>query len=285
MAIEPLANWNGEQMLLKDVRVSVLDRAFLFGDAIYEVIRIYDGRPFLFAEHVQRLHRNLEKMALNSDAATIGERAWSLLEASQISNGLIYIQVTRGEAPRTHHFPHPEVKPNELVYVKEYEDPYSRQRETGASVMLIDDLRWKRCDIKSVNLLANCIGAEEAYQHGCDEAIFVDEHGTLLEGTHTSLFAVQNGAILTAPLGPYLLPGITRSLVMELAALCEVPVIDRAIHRRELHEVNELFLTGTSAEVLPVVKVDSTVIGNGVPGPIVKRLYEAYHARVRSRSE
>ncbi len=276
----PLANWNGVEMPLAEVRVSVLDRAFLFGDAIYEVIRVYHGRPFLFADHIDRLKRNLLKLHIHADGDRLAARALETLAHSGIAEGTIYFQVTRGEAPRSHHFPDPPVSPNELIYVRGVSDPYAEQRQSGGKVILIPDLRWKRCDIKSVNLLANCLGAEEAHAAGCDEALFFGEDGALMEGTHTSFFGVRDGAILTAPLGDNILPGITRKLILRLAAQIGVPVREQALHRDQLADMQELFLTGTTMEVLPIVQADRQPIGTGVPGPVVRQLLSAYRAAV-----
>lgn len=281
MLTEPLANWNGDEMPLAEVRVSVLDRSFLFGDAIYEVIRVYNGQPFLLDDHIQRLEQNLHKLNLVADVQRIAVRARETLTHSGVSSGMIYIQITRGEAPRTHHFPRPPVRPNELIYVKELNDPYAAQRKLGGRVILIDDLRWKRCDIKSVNLLANCLGAEAAHQAGCDEAIFVEANGTLVEGTHTSLFAVQQGAILTPPLGTHLLPGITRRLVLRLADQCGIPVVEGSLHRDRIGDIDELFLTATTVEVMPVVRIDEQVIGTGNPGPVAAALQQAYRSMIQ----
>ncbi|SFJ69819.1 aminotransferase class IV [Planctomicrobium piriforme] len=278
----PLANWNGQEMPLSEVRVSVLDRGFLFGDAIYEVVRVYNGKPFLFTDHVERLGRNFQKLQLNSDARLIAQRALETLAHSGIKEGTIYVQVTRGEAPRTHRFPEPAVRPNELIYVQSFHDHYGRQRSEGGKVILIDDIRWKRCDIKSVNLLANCLGAEQAHAAGCDEAVFVEADGTLIEGTHTSLFAVRDGAILTAPLGNHILPGITRKLVLRLAAETGIPVIEEPLPKEKLETVDELFLTGTTVEVLPIVLAGDIRIGDGTVGPVVKRLRQAYQAAVEA---
>jgi len=273
-------------MPLSEVRVSVLDRSFLFGDAVYEVIRVYRGVPFLFQDHLDRLASNFRKMALPVDIHRLAERIRSLLTHSLSQNGLqeatIYIHVTRGEAPRTHAFPIPAPSPNELIYAQEFRDPYSRQRIDGGSIILIDDIRWKRCDMKSVNLLANCMGAEQAREAGADEAVFVDTDGTLVEGTHTSLFGVKEGAILTSPLGPGLLPGITRRLILKMAESEQIPVIEERISQTSLPTVDEIFLTGTSTEVLPIVKVDGVPVGTGKPGPITRRLQQAYRKIIDS---
>jgi D-alanine transaminase len=165
---------------------------------------------------------------------------------------------------------------NELIWVQPYQDRYAEKRRTGGSVIVIEDLRWKRCDIKSVNLLANCFGAEEAHSAGCDEALLMQSDGTLLEGTHSSLFGVRQQAVLTAPLGNHLLPGITRQLLMRLAQQAGIPVEERLLRRADLSEIDELFLTGTTTEIMPVVRVDGQDIGAGRPGPITQRLQQAY---------
>lgn len=279
-ANEPLANWNGETMPLSEVRVSVLDRAFLFGDAIYEVIRIYNGKPFLFQDHVSRLARNIEKMGLAADAESIAARIEETISASEVDSGIVYVQVTRGVAPRSHRYPDPLPKPNELIYVAEFNDPYVELRKTGAAVIIQDDLRWKRCDIKSVNLLANCMAAQAAHEAGCADALFVNSAGELVEGTRTSLFGVRNGMILTAPLGENILPGITRKLLMDLAKESNIELREETLHSERLSEIDELFLTGTTTEILPIVTVDNQPIGSGEVGPVVQRLIDAYKKRI-----
>lgn len=282
MLTEPLANWNGVEMPLSEVRVSVLDRGFLFGDAIYEVIRVYNGKPFLYDDHIARLGRNLQKMELPSDPDRISQRIRSTLANSQVQSGTIYIQVTRGEGPRTHHIPRPIPTPNELIYVKAIEDPYASRRETGGRAKIIEDIRWKRCDIKSTTLLANCMGAEEAYSEGYDEAIYTTPDGTLVEATRSSLFGVKGGAIVTAPLSDQILPGITRKLILRLADQIQVPVVQESIHRDSLSLLEELFLTGTTMEILPIVQVERQTIGSGIPGPIARQLHQAYRSVIES---
>ncbi|WP_437192443.1 aminotransferase class IV [Planctomicrobium sp. SH527] len=286
---QALANWNGVEMPLLDVRVSVLDRGFLFGDAIYEVIRVYRGRPFLFQDHIDRIGRNLKKLQIHSDKSVMAERALKTLAQCGHQEATIYFQITRGEAKRTHTFPSSAVSPNELVYVQEFRDPYVAKRENGGTAILIPDIRWKRCDIKSTNLLANCLGAEQAKAAGCDEAIFMDPDGVLIEGTHTSLFAVRDGAIQTTPLGLHILPGITRKLIFRLAQSQNIPIIEGQLHRDDLSSIDELFITGTSTELMPIIQVDDIVIGNAnkgnrlsQPGPIVKQLQKAYREAIQA---
>ncbi len=272
----PLANWNGTQMPLSEVKVSVLDRAFLFGDAIYEVMRIYNGKPFLFDDHLARLGRNLNKLQLPADLDRIEERTQKTITSSDVTDGVVYLQVTRGVAPRTHRYPTSPPTPNELIYVAHFKDPYQDLRKTGAKVIILEDMRWKRCDIKSVNLLANCMAAQTAYEAGCPEALLVDETGRLGEGTRTSLFGVRDSRILTAPLGQNILPGITRKLMIQLASECNLEIIEQTLHRDDLPNLDELFITGTTTEILPVIQVEDQTIGNGTVGPVVSQLLDAY---------
>jgi D-alanine transaminase len=276
-----LANWNGAEMPLDQVRVSVLDRAFLFGDAVYEVLRVYGGRAFLWAEHLQRLRRSLGEIRIACDVDRLAERMQQTLVNSGVREGYVYIQVTRGVAARSHRFPDPPVPPNELLYVQPLDgDPHAELRKTGAALLTVTDVRWGRCDIKSVNLLANCLAAQAAAEAGCLEALLVDESGRVTEGSHTSAFGVKNRHVITTPLGPHILPGITRKLVLELASRADVPVEQRQLRGDEVSALDEMFLTGTTAEVLPVTTVDGTPIGDGKPGPVTERLYAAYRQYV-----
>ena len=279
---EPLANWNGVEMPLGEVKVSVLDRGFLFGDGVYEVLRVYHGKPFLEKEHTDRLQESLAELRISIDYHRLEGRMRETLSHSGVSDGLIYIQVTRGEAPRMHHFPSPAPRPNELIWVKDLGgDPLAALRATGGSAILVADQRWKRCDIKSINLLANCLAAQEASEADCEEALLVADDGTITEGSHTSVFGITEGHLLTAPLDANILPGITRGLVLDLAEKVGIPCRELPLNRGNLWEMDELFVTGTSAEVLPIVRVDDRAIADGKPGPITKRLEAAYREEIR----
>jgi len=274
----PLANWNGEELPLDQVRVSVLDRSFLFGDAVYEVLRVFHGRPFLLGEHFQRLRRSLGELRINADVDRLEQRLWTTLRNSGVRDGVIYLHVSRGAAPaRTHQFPTVPTLPNELIFVRELAaDHYADLHERGAAAILVPDLRWKRCDIKSVNLLGNVLAAQAAVEAGCDEAILVTADGTISEGSHTSVFGVADGCILTAPLEANVLPGITRQLVVQLAGRAGIPIRESPLRRDGIERLSELFLTGTTIDVLPVTRVDGRPIGDGRPGPIAARLRTAY---------
>jgi D-alanine transaminase len=279
---DPLANLNGTLMQLSQVRISALDRGFLFGDAVYEVLRVYGGRPWLADEHFARLRQSLESLRIvNVDAASIRRRVAETLAKSGVREGMVYIQVTRGAAPRKHAFPK-DATPLELIYVQEFRDPYVALRESGAAAVTYPDIRWRRCDIKSTNLLGNVLAQQAAVEAGAEEALLYLPDGTLTEGSHTNLFGVIGGKLVTRPTSNNILPGITRSLVLKLAASAGVAVEERNLQRDRLAEVPELFISGTTSEVMPIVTVDGQQLGDGRPGPVTRRIQEAYAEAVRS---
>jgi D-alanine transaminase len=279
--MDPIANLNGEQMPLSEVRVSALDRGFLFGDAIYEVLRVYNGKPWLADEHFARLTRSLNAIRIHGiDVARLRKRMQETIAAGPFKEATVYIQITRGAAPRSHGFPANAV-PLEFLFVQEFGDPYGQVRKVGAAVITVPDIRWGRCDIKSTNLLANVLAAQTAKEAGCIEALLCSDDGIVSEGTHTSFFGVLDGKVLTAPNSNHILPGITRGLVLRLAQRAKIELHEHELRRSDLDRVSELFLTGTTSEVLPVVRVDNQPIADGKPGPITRRLQEAYRDAVR----
>src|SRR5439155_6343492 len=195
---------------------------------------------------------------------------------------IIYMQNTRGTAPRQHSFPDG-ATPLEFFSVQEFADPYILARQGGGKAITHPDLRWQRCDIKSTNLLGNVLAMQAAKEAGCVEALLYLPDGTLMEGTHTSFFGVLNGTVLTAPNSNAILPGITRGLILRLAARAQIPVREHVLKRGDLTEVSELFLTGTTSEVLPVTQVDGKPVADGRPGPVTRRLQGAYAEAVRER--
>jgi D-alanine transaminase len=276
-----LANLNGQLMPLEEARVPALDRGFLFGDAVYEVLRVYGGRPWLADEHFARFGRSLDAVRIRGvDLERLRRRMLETIAAGPFREALAYLQVTRGAAPRKHTFP-AGVPPLEFLYVQEFADPYAEARRTGAAVITQPDLRWDRCDIKSTNLLGNVLAMQAAVEAGGVEALLYLPDGTLTEGTHTSFFGVLGGELLTAPNSAAILPGITRGLVLRLSARAGVPVREQMLRRDDLGRVSELFLTGTTSEVLPVVRVDGRPVADGKPGAVTRRLQEAYAAEVR----
>jgi D-alanine transaminase len=268
-------------MPLAEAKLSVLDRGFLFGDGIYEVLRVYGGKPWLADEHFARLARSMEEIAIRGvDVERLRRQMNELIAAGPFREALVYIQVTRGVAPRGHAFP-AGVRPTELLWLQEIGDAHADRREHGTAVSLQPDLRWKRCDVKSVNLLGNVLAFEAAKEAGCAEAILYHEDGTITEASHSSFFGVVNGVIRTTPLHPDILPGVTRKFVLELIARQGLRLEERSLHRDDLPRASELFLTGTTLEVCPVVRVDERTVGDGKPGPITRRLQEAYRTVLR----
>lgn len=279
--VAALANLNGEAMPLADVKISALDRGFLFGDAVYEVLRVYAGKPWLADEHFERLRRSLEAIRIGPiDLARVRRRMTDTIAAGPFREATAYIQITRGAAPRAHPFP-ANATPLEFLFVQEFADPYREARQTGAAVVTQPDIRWDRCDIKSTNLLGNVLAMQAAKEAGCVEALLYLPDGTLTEGTHTSFFGVLNGTLLTAPLTNAILPGITRNLTLRLAGKADIPVREHVLKREDLGRVSELFLTGTTSEVLPIVRVDDRPIADGKPGTVTRRLQGAYADAVR----
>ncbi len=279
--MEPIANVNGEQIPLAEAKISVLDRGFLFGDAVYEVLRIYNGKPWLMEEHFSRLARSLAAIRIQGiDLDRLRGRMFDTIAAGPFREATVYIQITRGAAPRRHGFP-PQATPLEFLYVQEFHDPYVQARQEGAAVITHPDIRWGHCDIKSTNLLANVLAAQAAREAGAIEALLCSEDGVVSEGTHTSLFGVLDGKVLTAPNSNHILPGITRGLILRLGQRAGIQVQEHELRRPDLGRVSELLLTGTTSEVLPVVRVDGQAIADGRPGPITRRLQQAYREAVR----
>jgi D-alanine transaminase len=276
-----LANIHGDILPLAEAKISALDRGFLLGDAVYEVVRVYQGKQWLADEHYARLARSLEAVRIGGvDVDRLRRRAEETIAAGAFREATVYIQVTRGAAPRKHPFPHA-VPPLEFLYVQEFVDPYEAARRDGAAAITHPDQRWDRCDIKSTNLLGNVLAMQAAVEAGGVEALLYLPDGTLTEGTHTSFFGVLEGVLLTAPNSNAILPGITRGLVLRLSARAGVPVREQMLRRDDLVKVSELFLTGTTTEVLPIVRVDGRPVADGRPGGVTRRLQEAYRVSVR----
>jgi len=272
----PLANWNGQEMPLDQVKVSVLDRAFLFGDAIYEVMRVYHGKLWRLEEHLQRLESGLAMLKIEIDHRVLRQRVTETVEHSRLQEALVYIQITRGEAtPRTHRFPANAVA-NQLIYIEEFGDPFLNYRKSGAKTITQPDIRWSRNDIKATSMLANCILAQAAAENGCLETIMIDAQGIVTEGSHSSIFAVKNGEILLSPDSPQVLPGITKKQIMELSHKCAIPLRTHRLRHSELEEVDELFLTATPEEIIPIIQVDDYKIKDGIPGQITRKLQAAF---------
>jgi D-alanine transaminase len=277
----PLANLNGTLLPLEEVKISALDRGFLFGDAVYEVLRLYAGRPWLEMEHFTRLKNSLAAIRIAGvDLERLQRRFHETIQAGRFTEGIAYLHVTRGSAPRRHAFP-AQATPLEFMFVLDYDDgPTAQIRAHGTSVITYPDIRWHHCDIKSTNLLPNVLANQAAAEHSASEALLYLPDGTVTEASHSSYFAVKDGALITTPLKANILPGITRNFIVQLAQAGQIPIREQSIRKSDLFRMDEIFLTGTTSEVLPVVKVDGQPIGTGKPGPMAKRLLELHEKAV-----
>ncbi len=281
--MQTLACLNGELMPLEEAKVPVWDRGFLFGDSVYEVFRLYEGRIWLESEHTARLRRSLGEMEFPYvDLDLLLERVRRTISAGETDHGTAYIQITRGVSPRAHPFPKPPVPPTELIVVRPYDDAATAiLRETGVAVVSQPDLRWGRCDVKSTNLLANVIALEHAHRAGRYEAILIDGDGLVTEATHSSVLWVREGQLQGTPDGPEILPGTKRHFLEKLAPQVGLPFVPTRIGLADLKGCDEVLLLGTTIEVLPVVTIDGEAVASGKPGPATQRLQTAYRAAVK----
>ncbi|RKY61921.1 MAG: amino acid aminotransferase [Candidatus Latescibacterota bacterium] len=275
-----IAFLNGEFMPIEEAKVPVDDRGYQFGDGVYEVIESYKGRLWALERHLNRLRRSLSEIGISGITVDeIRERILEIHKKSGISRALVYVQVTRGVAPRRHAWMEVSLKPTLLITVREFEPVPEDLREKGIRTITLPEMRWGRRDIKSINLLPNVLAAQRAWEAGAYEAIFVD-NGYITEGAHNNIFAVRDGRLFTPQEGPHILSGITRGLVIEMAKEEGIPVEEGPLSYEALLEADEVFLTGTGVEVLGVVSVDGRRIGSGEVGPMTRRLYEMFMDRV-----
>ncbi|HEX9729892.1 MAG TPA: aminotransferase class IV [Gemmatimonadales bacterium] len=264
--------FNGAFIDKARVHISPDDRGFLLADGIYEVVRSYAGRLFEFDAHLARLRHGLR--ALRIDGVDLGdiERVFRhLIERNGLAaqDAMVYLQITRGAAPRVHAFPQPPVSPT--LYVEAKPIVTRGDARVGIGVITVPDIRWARCDIKSIAILANCLANQRAQEAGAVEAIMVRD-GVALEGSATSFFAIIDGEVRTAPASNYILRSVTRGVVLRLCAEAGIAARETSVFAHELPDADELFLAGTTSEVMPIVQLDGQPVGTGKPGPMTTRL-------------
>jgi D-alanine transaminase len=272
--MEIIANWNGQVMPLSEVRVPALDRGYLFGEGIYEVLRVYGGLMWRADDHFARLASGCAELGIGIDAADVRRRAESTLAEAKLKEALVYMQITRQDAMRHHYYPS-EPPVNCLIYAQPFDDPYKKDRETGIACITFPDIRWRRNDIKATSLVANCMAANAAHSHKAFEAILVRD-GLLTEASHSSVFAVTDGKLMVPPSSNSVLPGITKRQVLELCAARGIAVIEKQLLLSDLQAVHEMFLTATPEEIIGIVKVDDQIIGDGKPGPVTRQLHAEF---------
>jgi len=271
-----IAYLNGEFLPLGEARVPVLDRGFIFGDGVYEVIPVYSRRPFRLPEHLRRLQRSLDAIRL---ANPMSDAEWSGLIHELIARHAgedqsVYLQVTRGVARRDHAFPG-EARPTVFMMSSPLVTPAGNLVENGVSCITAVDFRWLKCDVKSVSLLGNCLLRQSAADAGAAEVVLFRD-GCLTEASASNVFVVRDGRLLAPPKTHLILPGITYDVVLELAAACGIPIELRAIPEPEVRNADELWLTSSTKEVLAVVTLDGRPVGAGRPGPVFRTVHQAF---------
>lgn len=267
---------NGEFMPLEQARVPVLDRGFIFGDGVYEVIPVYSRHPFRLPEHLRRLQHSLDSIRL---ANPLSDSEWTklthdVIARNQGNDQSVYLQITRGVARRDHAFPS-DAKPTVLMMSSPLSTPAQDLVDSGVPAITATDYRWLRCDVKSVSLLANCLLRQTALEAGAVEVVMFRD-GYLTEGSSSNIFAVKNGRLLAPPKNHLVLPGITYDVVLELAGAHGVPFEVHEIPEQAVKTADELWLTSSTKEVLAITTLDGKPVGAGKPGAVFRRIHALY---------
>nr|WP_093669694.1 D-amino-acid transaminase [Sporolactobacillus nakayamae] len=263
----------------EQAKVDIEDRGYQFGDGIYEAMMVYSGRIFLLEPHMKRLERSARELSLSLPYSVghLTENIKKLIELNNLEDGVVYFQITRGAAPRQHFFP--DNTPTVITGSVSVRTRDLTSRPKGIKACLADDIRWLRCDIKTLNLLGNVLAKQKAHVSGAGEAILHRE-STVTEGSSSNVFIVKNGQLVTHPADHFILNGITRLFVFDLAKQLDIPYVERKFTVDELLDADEVFITSTSNEVNPVLQIDDQIINNGKQGPISERLIAAFDAEV-----
>jgi D-alanine transaminase len=259
---------NGEFIPKNEAVISPEDRGFNFADGIYEVIKYYNGKPYRYADHLDRLKRSLREVQISFEGC---DQLESVFQELLEKNGLggqeagVYLQISRGSQTRIHRFPD-NIKPTVYATVFPFASKWD-QLENGVKVITTEDIRWLRCDIKSISLLPNVMAAQKAHEQDAVEAIFI-RNGVVTEGSHSSFLAVKNGVVYTHPDSNLILPGITKIVIREICRANNILLAEERIPATELANMDEMMIVGTGSEVTPVVQIDEMLVGNGKPGPV-----------------
>lgn len=274
---------NGKMLNRSEAKVDIEDRGYQFGDGVYEVIRVYNGKLFTLHEHLNRFEKSAENIgiALPYSEEDLIELLEGLVVKNNLQMGTVYLQLTRGVAPRNHAFPVPEVTPTLVAYTKEVPRPIENL-QIGVKTILTEDIRWLRCDIKSLNLLPNLLAKQKAANKKCFEAIqYRDRHIT--EGSSSNVFIVKNGEIITHPSTPLILKGITKDVIFQACLKNNLSFVERPFTIDELVDADEVFMSSTTAEVMSIVEIDEKKVNNGKPGPITKQLQELFEKEIEKQ--
>lgn len=269
---------NGRFLPLADAAISPLDRGFLYGDGVYEVIPVYSRAPFRIDEHLKRLQATLDGIQLANPltAAEWKTVVLKLIETAPWGDQSIYLQVTRGaDDKRDHAFPPASVPPTAFAFASPLVTPPAEIRASGVAAITVPDLRWSRCDLKVVSLLANVLARQQAVAQGCAEALLIRD-GFLKEGAASNIFIVQNGVLIAPPKTHLMLPGITYDVILELAEQHRQPFAVREIGKAELRAADEVWMTSSTKEILAITTLDGKPVGTGKPGPCAARMWQWY---------
>jgi D-alanine transaminase len=274
---------NGQFLPIEEAKISVLDRGFIFGDAVYEVWRLVNGKLFESDKHLARLASGLHDVHITPPAESQRAKLHEISDRLVRENGLkgegsLFLEMSRGVAPRAHQYPKPPVPPTVFLMASPFTPP-EELRAKGGAVILIDDIRWKRCNVKTTQLLPNVMAKQEAFEHEALDAIFVRD-GMITETSHANVCAVVGGTVWTHPIDGSVLPGVTRDVVLDLAKKNGVGVREEAMTVDAFRRAEEVFLVGTLSDVMPIVKVDGKPVGSGKPGPVALKLLKLLRERL-----
>ncbi|MGM9967859.1 D-amino-acid transaminase [Rummeliibacillus sp. TYF005] len=277
-----------EKMLLNNdlidndqMKLSINDRGYQFGDGIYEVIKVYNGNLFTPTEHIDRLYRSAEeiRLVIPYTKDVLHKMLYDLVEENELTDGHIYLQITRGVSPRNHAFPIEPTEPVLIAYTQTAERPVNNHRN-GVSAILVEDIRWLRCDIKSLNLLGNVLAKQKAHEANCYEAI--QHRGEIVtEGSSSNIYGIKNGVLYTHPTNQYILNGITRQVVMKCCQELGIQVVEEPMTKEELLQMDEVFLSSTTSEITPIIKIDDSIINSGKPGDFTRKIQQAFEEKVQ----
>ncbi len=275
---------NGSFVPYAEAVVPIEDRGFVFADGVYEAVRFYGGKPFALDEHLARLERSAA--AIDLELPAVEELAMATRETvvrNRCSDAVVYLQVTRGSAPRKHEFPVPSTTPTVFMIAREVARPDAKRLAAGVACITVPDIRWHRCNIKSIALLPNVLAKQQAAEAGAAEAVLVRD-GVVTEGGSSNFFLVRDSCLFTHPADEHILAGITRGIVLSLARELRIEVREEKFGLSEVETANEAFISSTGIEILPVTTIDDRRVGCGLPGPVTMRLWQAYDARIAQLS-
>jgi D-alanine transaminase len=267
---------NGKLLAPEDAKISVLDRGFIFGDGVYELVPVYSRVPFRLEEHLARLERSLAAVSIRNPYARAQwqQHIFALIDAQPFEDQGVYFQITRGVAKRDHAFPK-NAEPTVFMMSNPLVNPPQSQVESGGAAVSAQDIRWLRCDIKSISLIGNVLLRQVSAEAGAAETILFRD-GKLTEASASNVFVVRQGTILSPPKSPLILPGITYGVVTELAQTNGMPLEFRDVTEGEVRDADEIWVTSSSKEVLAIVALDGRKVGDGRPGPQFRRMYQLY---------